>query len=1202
MLSGKILQPADWLRLFQAILDAPIVEEAVLTVVSDEVSGSIGVRQGRWIMGASTSTGLKGAAAVRQLISLPHAQFGYLDAQKVKVRASIDQQLQVDIGALLNDPSTPIVDTAGTGVQQQHQPLPPSIPAPRPLHGPAATSPPKPQTPAEVATAELRKTFNQLRPVPSYYHSQVPPPPPPTGPGTGNLPKAGQSGIRPAIPAPPKVVSPPAKKSQSYNPWGGDESDEQEPGSALNAQNRVESSRGSLPSGAAQSPQPMGAEPAQPQAQSAQDQSGRTAFPQERPVQSPQHQFPQHQFPQHQSPEPPGSRPPERVAGEQLTAQDPPGPGDHAQGGPSFEFDPTNIPNESGAGRKRVNPLDKLIYGAASTCMKLTSLKAREKEQQQEAAAQQQLQQQQLQQQQLQQLQQQQQPGDWSPSNPWGTDEGVQPQQLGKPWGAFAQLMPGQQPAQSPSQQPSPLQSPHNSEHPLPQQWQSSSQQFPTHPAQQDPQQPSTQQWQGPQQSPTHPSQQDSQQPSTQQWQSPQQPQQQPQQHPQQHPQQASPMPQGPQGPGGQHNFAPQAEHYPDSPASPAPGSESGYVHPLEQYRRSQPYEARKRAPEQPDPPPPRPAVEPVAPQPHPHVATVMPHMVAPPLDPAEARNMVDAVRATAWRLASRVAYEAKLRMEEEHEKNSAQRLRTIEHATTTVTENAKARRGLWPPDATTIAFGACILLGLGVLGGGFVLVQQQQGNAPYVNAAKRYLAQGRDDLAIPQLTLAIERDPQNADTIQLRAETYERMKDWEHASADYSRVWDLKPKHYDAARKAAFFQFKIRHYEDAEKLARKLLAARPDDASARALVVVSLARGGKCDEAVTEGAEVDNDLVPPYLVPDYFGSLGFAYGKTGQPKQAVLMYTKALEADAQNESSLSERAAAFMELKDYKKAAEDFKNLTKLFPARAGGHADYGKAAMLCGDAKTAAQQYEEAIKLSPSVQYYVQLAQADMAINNYGHAVYDCDCALKLQPTCFEAAHLRTEAMQKAKSGKAIVIAKITPDYVMQNNHAPGAIAAKLAAANVAVSGQDPLTQQGYKMLLSQNWKAASDILASAIKRTPRDWSARRFYAAANMEQGRYGDAMQSFDVMNANHAILASDQMAYGECAAKAGKAERALEIYNGCLNRDPTFLEARLAMIRLCVQKGFTAKAKALVKEGETMQPATKDTLHKALAGG
>jgi hypothetical protein len=151
-----------------------------------------------------------------------------------------------------------------------------------------------------------------------------------------------------------------------------------------------------------------------------------------------------------------------------------------------------------------------------------------------------------------------------------------------------------------------------------------------------------------------------------------------------------------------------------------------------------------------------------------------MPHMVAPPLDPAEARNMVDAVRATAWRIASRVAYEAKLRMESENDKQfNTQRLRTIEHATANVTEEAKAKRGLWPPDASTIAFAACVVLGLGVLAGGFILVQQQQGNAPYINTGKRYLSEGRDDLAIPQFTLAMERDSPEATAVQLRAETY---------------------------------------------------------------------------------------------------------------------------------------------------------------------------------------------------------------------------------------------------------------------------------------------------------------------------------------------------------------------------------------------------------------------------------------------
>jgi tetratricopeptide (TPR) repeat protein len=679
------------------------------------------------------------------------------------------------------------------------------------------------------------------------------------------------------------------------------------------------------------------------------------------------------------------------------------------------------------------------------------------------------------------------------------------------------------------------------------------------------------------------------------------------QQSPFQHPHDQSPNPQ---------SRHPELQQ-PDPDEQPAaiwpapPHSDLPYVHPAEETRRSganmPPVERRTEM-----------GAEPLNPEQYPEsgrsqrrdfptmdawprekpdaVSAHIPHVVAPPLDPAEARNLVDQVRATAWRVASRVAYEAQNRMEGQRQVNT-QKLRIAESAAQTETQ--KLRHRLWPPDPATIGFFVVVILGILIVVGLVFLVHSAEGTRPYVTTGKRYQSENKDEMAIGQFTLAIEKNPADVEALELRAQTFEKMKDLEHASADYAQLWELRPKMQSAARKAAFLAFKLKQYDSSVKLSRKMLAAHPDDESAKAQLIMNMARGGKYQDAITESAQVDNDLVPASLAPDYFGSVGYAWLKMSDMPKAIAHYSKALKADPNHESNLVERASAYMQAKDYKHAAADYQSLTTLFPARAGGYADYAKASYLAGDVKTAADQYEKAMKFSPNLQFCLALAECDMALGRYGHAVSDCDTALKIQPTSFEAAHLRTVALTKAKSEKAIVTATITQDPVAQiiaRRPAPAAI-----AAPTVIPGQDPLTTKAYGMLVQKNWNGALQILPTAIKRSPRDWSARRFYAAACMEVGRDREAFDVFTFMSANNALLPTDELAYAEAAKKSGHNDRAIEIYIHALDRDPSYLQVRVDLIKLCVAQGYNDKAAQFAAQGMALSPASKDILKQALGG-
>ena len=153
MLSGKISEPQDWHKALQDILSAAFEESSVLTIISDTICGSIGVRHNRYFTGAHTSGGETGVAALRQLIALEVGFYSYLSAGAIQDPQNIDQGLEVDIMVLISAASS----NAAAQLQK----------------------------PADEATAELRRTFQALQPVSAQRVPPVPPPPPPAAPKLG---------------------------------------------------------------------------------------------------------------------------------------------------------------------------------------------------------------------------------------------------------------------------------------------------------------------------------------------------------------------------------------------------------------------------------------------------------------------------------------------------------------------------------------------------------------------------------------------------------------------------------------------------------------------------------------------------------------------------------------------------------------------------------------------------------------------------------------------------------------------------------------------------------------------------------------------------------------------------------------------------------------------------------------------------------
>jgi tetratricopeptide (TPR) repeat protein len=517
-------------------------------------------------------------------------------------------------------------------------------------------------------------------------------------------------------------------------------------------------------------------------------------------------------------------------------------------------------------------------------------------------------------------------------------------------------------------------------------------------------------------------------------------------------------------------------------------------------------------------------------------------------------------------------------------------RLRTVEVSTADFVDADRQRRHNNPwHDPATLAMGAIGVLGIAVVLGVGFNAYENGGGRPFLKEGKRLLAEGKNELAVGQFTMALSKNPNDADVLKLRAETYEKINDYEHASADYETLAQSRSSSADGsaiALKAAFYEFKTHKYAKAMQLCK----AMPDDNAAKALMTMSLARAGDPAEAVAAAGKVQADSLPPHLVADYFASLGYAWAALGDDNKALNWYSLALADSPKNESILSERAASYMHSKQYKAAAADYASLTGMFPARAGGYADLANAQFLAGDYAGAAEHYQKAIEFSPRMEFYLRLADCHMALHKYGYVVSDCDALLTLQPDNVDAIKLRSAAMNKAKSEKAIVTANVDAD--------PAEMERPQAGTQIQ-QDVDPVIMQGYNLLMAGNAEGAYNALRPVVKRMPNDNTARRYLASACSKLRRTPEAFEQYSAIAANNALLPSDELAYGRAAEACGHTERAMEIYVHALDRDPTFVQARVSLIRLCVLKGYADKAAHEAAEGMSLNPGEAESFQRAL---
>jgi tetratricopeptide (TPR) repeat protein len=450
-----------------------------------------------------------------------------------------------------------------------------------------------------------------------------------------------------------------------------------------------------------------------------------------------------------------------------------------------------------------------------------------------------------------------------------------------------------------------------------------------------------------------------------------------------------------------------------------------------------------------------------------------------------------------------------------------------------------------------------------------FKTTAEMSSTSHFIEKAKEYLNKNRRDLAVTQLTLALEKNPNDTQALEMRATIYDTEGDLKHALEDYDLLAARRPDYERATLFAGWTHIRMSQFKEAIDNAETLLKRDPQSAGALAIRGIAQAALRKYDSALQDLNNTDESQLKDAIRACVNGARGFCYMNMKQPEKGARCYDTAISIDPTNDGLYRERAACYDRLGQYDKAIADLEAATKAVPSNA---LNYVELAKLCDKQKQyqkAVKAWKGAITLTPRpTDLYVNLAQDQFQLGEYGSAIEACDLALKLAPNQTEALRIKSLAETKQKSAKPIVA---VGTYDLSDPVAkPDANQLKMRKA--------------VELMNAGQYQEAQKIAEQAIKDNPNNTSAVVILAHSLLYQHKNQDAYEQFSYLDAMKALPMQDRFAFAECAKLCGHEDKALNTLIEALTIKPTWVEARVRLIKELGHAGLLDRANTVAQEG------------------
>jgi tetratricopeptide (TPR) repeat protein len=317
---------------------------------------------------------------------------------------------------------------------------------------------------------------------------------------------------------------------------------------------------------------------------------------------------------------------------------------------------------------------------------------------------------------------------------------------------------------------------------------------------------------------------------------------------------------------------------------------------------------------------------------------------------------------------------------------------------------------------------------------------------------------------------------------------------------------------------------FRQAKFNQAEKVCRQILAARPANADAQNILGVTLNAKGQGKEAI-ETLRRAVKLAPH--AASIHANLGEVLRQNGELDEAATALERSIELDPNSAQALNNLGIIQYERKKFKEAADFYQRALAIRPDMAEAYNNLGNALRLVGDVDGAMHAYQEALthrerypeaynNLGTLLQASGQLEEAEHALKkaviqspNYVEAHNNLAALYFAQKKETEALRILGDALKFApKNPQTLLLtARI---QTKRNNHAAAEQAVRIALAE-SPDNPEALTLLGQILHETDRYDEAIQVLEQALEATPNNPEALNFYGVALKSVGRLDEARE-------------------------------------------------------------------------------------------
>ncbi|HEX6087115.1 MAG TPA: tetratricopeptide repeat protein, partial [Thermoanaerobaculia bacterium] len=284
------------------------------------------------------------------------------------------------------------------------------------------------------------------------------------------------------------------------------------------------------------------------------------------------------------------------------------------------------------------------------------------------------------------------------------------------------------------------------------------------------------------------------------------------------------------------------------------------------------------------------------------------------------------------------------------------------------------------------------------------------------VDAARKFLAPLRASLAPAPRTMSAEA------MARLRSLGY--VSGTATAKTTYTAADDPKNLiHLDTKLHEAVASFQRKQPEQALRLAREVVAERPDMAGGREMLALMLRQNGRLEEAL---AELEQLCRRPEATDDNRVQLALLLSETGRPERAAEML-EPLSVGSDNPDLLNAYGVALADAGRPSDAIVQWQRVLQMDDANAPAHQNMGIVALRGNDVRAARTHLARALELNPRLPLALNtLGVISARENDLRTAVAYWNKAIELDPQQFDALYnsglVQTQAGQYAEARKAL------------------------------------------------------------------------------------------------------------------------------------------------------------------------------------